>query len=490
MTDPELREDFARDVVLLKYVGHEPDRRPRRRAGHHRLHGAARHAGRVRRRPARLRRRHRRDREDGAGRQGQQGHRAAASTATGSRRSGCAATTGCCSASRRWPGPGGEDIGFVGRIERVDVGVHQPHRRGLHPGDRVGRRRPRRAARTTSTPTRPRAPSRARSAPTRSIFLTDVAGWLRDPADPAVGDLRGDAPTRSRRRCRASRGGMRPKLEACLDAIHGGVALRPHHRRPRAALAAARAVHRRRHRHEGAARRGDASALIANYARYPVEFVRGEGVRLWDADGRRVPRLPEPASRSATLGHCHPRVVAAVQEQAARLMHVSNLFYTAPMVRLAERLARALARRQGVLLQLRRRGQRGGAQARRASARPRRRLRGRSTAASTAARTARCRRRRRRPSRRRSRRWSRASTPSMPREAVAGAVDDEHRGACCSSRSRASRACTRCRAELLRAIRAACDEHGALLIFDEVQTGMGRTGTLWAYEQLRRACPT
>ena len=42
MNDPALREDFARDVVLLKYVGHEPDRRPRRRPGDHRLHGAAR----------------------------------------------------------------------------------------------------------------------------------------------------------------------------------------------------------------------------------------------------------------------------------------------------------------------------------------------------------------------------------------------------------------------------------------------------------------
>ena len=45
-------------------------------------------------------------------------------------------------------------------------------------------------------------------------------------------------------------------------------------------------------------------------------------------------------------------------------------------------------------------------------------------------------------------------------------------------------------AELLRATREACDRHGALLIFDEVQTGMGRTGTLWAYEQHGGACPT
>ena len=54
MTDPALKEEFARDVVLLKYVGHEPGGRPRRRPGDHRLHEAARPAGGVRRRPARV----------------------------------------------------------------------------------------------------------------------------------------------------------------------------------------------------------------------------------------------------------------------------------------------------------------------------------------------------------------------------------------------------------------------------------------------------
>ena len=50
-------------------------------------------------------------------------------------------------------GAGGRDIGFVGEIERVDVDVLEPHRGGLHPGDRVGRRRRARATPTTSTPT-------------------------------------------------------------------------------------------------------------------------------------------------------------------------------------------------------------------------------------------------------------------------------------------------------------------------------------------------
>ena len=144
------------------------------------------------------------------------------------------------------------------------------------------------------------------------------------------------------------------------------------------------------------------SSVMGSYARFPVEFVRGEGARLWDAEGNEY--LDFLCGISVTsLGHCHPRVVDAVREQAGRLMHDSNLFYTEPAMRLAERLSRVEPGRQGVLLQLRRGGQRGGDQAR-AQGAPRRRRRGRAEGPSTGARTVRCRRRRRRPSRRRSRR--------------------------------------------------------------------------------------
>ena len=186
--------------------------------------------------------------------------------------------------------------------------------------------------------------------------------------------------------------------------------------------------------------------------------------------------------RGLHTGHCHPRVVGAVQEQAARLMHVSNLFYTEPMTRLAERLAaRSLggkvffcnsgAEANEAALKLARKGKRG------------RRASWCSTAASTGARSARCRPRRRRPSRRRSRRWcpgfdavmptarrstrSTSDTAAVLLEAVQGESGVHPLG-----RRRAG-----------RTSRAACDEHGALLIVDEVQTGMGRTGTLWAYER-------
>ena len=68
-------------------------------------------------------------------------------------------------------------------------------------------------------------------------------------------------------------------------------------------------------------------------------------------------------------------------------------------------------------------------------------------------------------------------------EALAAAVDAKP-PPCCSSRSRARAACTSSRPRRSRPRVRACDEHGAALIFDEVQTGMGRTGTLWAYQQL------
>ena len=78
--------------------------------------------------------------------------------------------------------------------------------------------------------------------------------------------------------------------------------------------------------------------LIGTYARQPVEFVRGEGARLWDAEGNEYLDFLCGISVSS-VGHCHPRVVEAIRAQAGELIHVGNLFYTEPMVRLARRLA-------------------------------------------------------------------------------------------------------------------------------------------------------
>ncbi len=79
--------------------------------------------------------------------------------------------------------------------------------------------------------------------------------------------------------------------------------------------------------------------LIGNYARLPVVMHRGEGSYLWDTDGKRYLDL-FAGFGGCVLGHCHPALVAAVNEQAQRLWHVGNTFYTEPQIELAERLNR------------------------------------------------------------------------------------------------------------------------------------------------------
>ncbi|MEE9615177.1 MAG: aspartate aminotransferase family protein [Thermodesulfobacteriota bacterium] len=77
---------------------------------------------------------------------------------------------------------------------------------------------------------------------------------------------------------------------------------------------------------------------VANtYRRFPVAFVKGEGTRLWDADGREY--LDFVAGLAVcNLGHCHPRVVEAIREQAGKLIHVSNLFHIEPQSEFAKLL--------------------------------------------------------------------------------------------------------------------------------------------------------
>jgi acetylornithine aminotransferase len=81
----------------------------------------------------------------------------------------------------------------------------------------------------------------------------------------------------------------------------------------------------------------EAAALLPTYRRQPVEFVSGQGPWLFDADGRRY--LDFLCGLSVTsLGHAHPAVTEALAAQAGRLVHVSNLYYTRSQVELAEHL--------------------------------------------------------------------------------------------------------------------------------------------------------
>lgn len=217
---------------------------------------------------------------------------------------------------------------------------------------------------------------------------------------------------------------------------------------------------------------------MPTYARHDVEFVRGEGVRLWDVEGNEYLDFLSGIS-VCNVGHCHPQVVAAVREQAGRLMHVSNLFWTDPMARLAERLAASSlggrvffansgAEANEAALKLARKARAGGSFVVAHGA-----FHGRTYGALSAT-----------PQEAKQAPFA-PLVPGFRPVAVDGlaAAVDAGTAAVVVEPIQGESGVHPLPEETLRAVRAACDEHGALLIFDEVQTGMGRTGTLWAYEQ-------
>jgi predicted acetylornithine/succinylornithine family transaminase len=221
------------------------------------------------------------------------------------------------------------------------------------------------------------------------------------------------------------------------------------------------------------------TALANTYARFPVEFASGSGCVLVDADGVEYLDFLSGVAVCNT-GHCHPHVVGAIREQAGRLMHVSNLYWNAPMVRLAERLCE---RSFGTAVFF----CNSGAEANEAAlklvrkARPRGDIvvlhgafHGRTYVALSAT-----------PQESKQAPFAplvpgfRAISPSV--EAVRAAVDSDT-AAVLMEPVLGESGVHPIPDEVLRAARAACDEVGAALVFDEVQTGMGRTGWLWAHE--------
>ena len=79
--------------------------------------------------------------------------------------------------------------------------------------------------------------------------------------------------------------------------------------------------------------------VAANYTRLPIVVVRGAGSEVWDADGRRYIDL-FPGWAVSGLGHCHPLVVEAIREQAGRLIHIANNFHNEPQGLLAEQVSK------------------------------------------------------------------------------------------------------------------------------------------------------
>jgi acetylornithine/N-succinyldiaminopimelate aminotransferase len=220
--------------------------------------------------------------------------------------------------------------------------------------------------------------------------------------------------------------------------------------------------------------------VIPSYARFPVEFVRGEGSWLWDEHGERYLDLLCGISVTS-LGHCHPAIVATVREQVGALMHASNLYYTEPAMRLAERLAKSSLAGKVYFCN-------SGAEANEAAIKLARKARpqgdvvvvhdafhGRTYGALSAT-----------PQESKQAPFAPLvpgfrSVPAEP-GALADAID-ERTAAVLIEPIQGETGVNVMSVELLRAARSTCDTHGAALIFDEIQCGMGRTGTLWAYEQ-------
>ena len=226
--------------------------------------------------------------------------------------------------------------------------------------------------------------------------------------------------------------------------------------------------------------------LMRTYRRGAVDFVRGEGSLLWDADGKEYLDFLTGIS-VCSLGHCHPDVVAAVREQAGRLMHVSNLFYTEPMARLARRLSESSLGGRVFFAN-------SGTEANECAIKVARKhahgrgieapeivsfegdFHGRTYGALSAT-------------------PGLAANPALgpmlpgfravPRNDAAAlrAAVGERTAAVLIEPIQGESGINPISDEALLAAREACDEVGALLILDEIQTGVGRTGSLWAYEQ-------
>jgi len=220
--------------------------------------------------------------------------------------------------------------------------------------------------------------------------------------------------------------------------------------------------------------------LMPTYARHPVRFVRGEGARLWDDDGHEYLDFLSGISVSS-VGHCHPRVVEAIRAQAGKLIHVGNLFYTEPMTRLAQRLAQGSlggtvfftnsgAEAVEAALKLARKAKSGGD-----IVVLHRGFHGRTYGALSAT-----------PQESKQAPFA----PLVPgfvaveptADAVAAAVTDRT-AAVLLEPVQGESGVWPLPDDLLRTAREACDAHGAALLYDEIQCGLGRCGTMWAYQQ-------
>ncbi len=229
--------------------------------------------------------------------------------------------------------------------------------------------------------------------------------------------------------------------------------------------------------------RGD-EVFIGTYARYPAAMVKGSGCRLTDADGKEYLDFLAGIAVCA-LGHCHPLVTEAVRRQVGELVHVSNLYYTEPQIRLAELLVGNSFGEKIFLAN-------SGAEANEAAIKLARIYAGEgryqviSLSGSFHGRT-----------------LATVAATGQPKfhkgfeplpegfqhapfgdlDALAAMITGKTCAILCEP-LQGEGGVRPLEREYLHGIKKLCEQHRLLLIFDEIQTGLGRTGTLFAYQQL------
>lgn len=226
--------------------------------------------------------------------------------------------------------------------------------------------------------------------------------------------------------------------------------------------------------------------LMSNYGRFPVAFVKGEGTRLYDEAGREYLDFTSGIAVTS-LGHCHPNVTQAIQQQAATLVHTSNLFQIPGQEAVAAKLCQLSGLDQAFFCN-------SGAEANEAAIKLARKhskeahgahkyeiltledaFHGRTLATVSATPRA---------------KFQEGFEPLMPGfryvpkdlAAIEAAIS-QYTCAILLEPVQGEGGVLPLTSEFLQGVRQLCDQHGLLLILDEVQTGIGRTGTMFAFQQ-------